>query len=439
MHRPPPAASSPPLPAVEPDRQAWHARPVPAVVAALDTDPARGLAGDEAAGRLARHGRNALAAAAREPWWGEVREALTEPLVLLLLAVAVLYAVLGELGDAVTIFLVILAVSGVEIANETRAKRAIASLRDLSAPTATVVRDGAARDLPVAEVVPGDLVLLEAGRRVPADLRLVATEALRVDEASLTGESVPVLKAPDRPVPTDAALGDRTNLAFAGTVVTAGKGRGVVVATGPGTELGRIADLAETAREPRTPLQQHLRQLSRWLVWVALGFSALVPLLGVLVARRPFQEMLLTGLTLAFATIPEELPILITIILGLGAYRLARRRAIVRRLQAAETLGSVSVVATDKTGTLTANRMHVAALFADGAVRDPLAWGGTGTGRRGSSATRPRPRCSPPRATPASTPSRCVPPARSWRNIPSTTPASGSRCSIGGRANAGWR
>jgi len=223
-----PKRSSPPL-AVTPDQLDWHARPAAVVVAALDTDPARGLAGDEAAGRLARHGRNALAAAEREPWWAEVREALTEPLVLLLLAVAVLYAVLGELGDAVTIFLVILAVSGVEIANEARAKRAIASLRDLSAPTATVVRDGAARDLPVAEVVPGDLVLLEAGRRVPADLRLVATEALRVDEASLTGESVPVLKAPDRPVPTDAALGDRTNLAFAGTLVTAGKGRGVVV------------------------------------------------------------------------------------------------------------------------------------------------------------------------------------------------------------------
>jgi Ca2+-transporting ATPase len=369
-------------PSAAPVRKSWHDHSASEVVAALGTDPARGLADDEAAGRLARHGRNALAAAAREPWWAEVREALTEPLVLLLLAVAVLYAVLGELADALTIFLVILAVSGVEIANEARAKRAIASLRDLSAPTATVVRDGAARDLPVAEVVPGDLVLLEAVRRVPADLRLVATEALRVDEASLTGESVPVLKAPDRPVPADAALGDRTDLAFAGTVVTAGTGRGVVVATGPDTELGRIADLAETAREPRTPLQQHLRQLSRWLVWVALGFSALVPTLGVLVAHRPFQEMLLTGLTLAFATIPEELPILITIILGLGAYRLARRRAIVRRLQAAETLGSVSVVATDKTGTLTANRMRVAALFADGAVRDPLAWGGTGTGRR---------------------------------------------------------
>lgn len=344
-----------------------HARPVRDVVAALGSDPTTGLRAAEAAKRLRQVGRNELTAARREPWWSEAVEALAEPLQLLLLAVAVLYAILGELEDALTIFAVILAVATIEIVNETRAKRAIASLRTLSAPAATIVRDGQPTAVPVAEVVPGDLVLLQPGERVPADLRLVATVALRVDESSLTGESLPVAKEADIVLPAQTELGDRRNLAFAGTLVTASKGQGIVIATGHATELGRIANLVETAREPRTPLQQHLRQLAGWLVWVAVGFSVLVPLLGVLVAGQPWQEMLLTGLTLAFATIPEELPILITIVLGLGAYQLARQHAIVKRLQAAETLGSVSVVGTDKTGTLTENRMRVVACYTPGA------------------------------------------------------------------------
>lgn len=347
----------------------WHTRSATEAVTLLATDPERGLSSEAARERLQRVGRNEIAAAEREPWWKEVGEALTEPLVLLLIAVGVLYALLGELGDAITIFLVILAVAGIEVVNEARAKRAIASLGTLSAPTATLVRDGQALTVAAAELVPGDLVLLEPGKRVPADLRLLETEALRIEEASLTGESLPVAKEADVLLPSATDLGDRRNLAFAGTIVTAGKGRGAVTATGHVTELGRIAGLTKTAREPRTPLQLQLRQLSRWLVLVALGFSVLVPVLGVVVAGQPFQEMLLTGLTLAFATIPEELPILITIILGLGAYRLARRRAIVKRLQAAETLGSVSVIGTDKTGTLTENRMRVAELFTDGAAR----------------------------------------------------------------------
>ncbi|MBI4494984.1 MAG: cation-transporting P-type ATPase [Chloroflexi bacterium] len=348
----------------------WHARSIAESVAQLATDPAGGLSTVEAAARLRQHGPNELATRRREPWWEEAVEALTEPLVLLLLAVAGLYALLGELADALTIFVVILAVAGVELANETRARRAIGALRTLSAPTATVVRDGQACSLPTGAVVPGDLVLLQPGERVPADLRLVETVALRVDESSLSGESEPAAKQADLVLAPEAELGDRRNLAFAGTVVSAGKGRGIVVATGRQTELGRIARLAQTAREPRTPLQLHMRQLAGWLVWLALGFSVLVPVLGVLVAGLPLQEMLLTGLTLAFATVPEELPILITIVLGLGAFQLARQRAIVKRLRAAETLGSVSAIGTDKTGTLTENRMRVVALWAEGAPQE---------------------------------------------------------------------
>ncbi len=341
----------------------WHARPAAELTAVLATDLERGLSPAEAAARLVQAGRNEVAVGHPEPWWAAALEALAEPLILLLLATALLYALLGELEDALTIFAVILAVAAAEVVNETRAKRAIASLRALGAPSATVVRGGAPAALPAAEVVPGDLVLLAAGDRVPADLRLVETVALRVDESSLTGESAPAAKAADAVLPPETEPGDRRNLAFAGTVVTAGKGRGVAVATGRDTELGRIAGLAAAVREPRTPLEQHLRQLAGRLTWLALGLSALIPLLGLFVAGRPLREMLLTGLTLAFATIPEELPILVTIVLALGAYRLARQQAVVKRLRVAETLGSVSVVGTDKTGTLTENRMQVVELF----------------------------------------------------------------------------
>jgi P-type Ca2+ transporter type 2C len=360
----------------------WHAQPAGEAVSALLTDAIRGLAPAEAAVRLARDGSNVLRRRKEEPWWKEVLESLGEPLQLLLLAVAAAYFLLGEVEDAITILVVILAVSGVEVINELRAKRAVAALSSLSAPAATVVRGGEPVEVPASQVVPGDVALLGPGDRVPADLRLVDTAALRIDESSLTGESVPVAKHAEAVLAPAAELGDRRTMAYAGTLVTAGKGRGVVVATGPAAELGRIAGLVEQARAPRTPLQHAMRQLSGWLVWVAIGFSALVPALGVLVADRPLNEMLLVGLTLAFATIPEELPILITIVLGLGAYRLAQRHAIVKHLRAAETLGSVSVVATDKTGTLTENRMRVTAVLADDHERTLAEAAKTTTGRR---------------------------------------------------------
>ncbi len=348
--------------------QPWHSRSIAESVSLVGTDPERGLTDAEAARRLQQTGPNEITARKKEPWWEEVLEPLTEPLVLLLLAVAVLYGILGELADALTILFVILTVASVEMFNESRAKKAISSLRVLSAPHATTIRDNQVSVIPAAGLVSGDVVLLQPGERVPADLRLVEAVALRADESSLTGESVSVSKDAQLVAPPDTALGDRRNLVFAGTVVTAGKGRGVTVGTGRNTELGRIATLAETAREPRTPLQMRMRQLSGYLLWVAVAFSILVPVLGFFVAGRPWREMLLTGLTIAFATIPEELPILITIVLGIGAFRLARQHAIVKRLRAAETLGSVSVIGTDKTGTLTENRMQVAEIFTDGAV-----------------------------------------------------------------------
>ena len=360
----------------------WHAMPLQAIAADLGVDAEVALTSGEALSRLTRNGPNTLEERREEAWWEEALESLMEPLQLLLIAVAGVYFWLGETEDALTILAVILAVAAIEVFSELRAKQAVAALSSLSAPNATVIRDGHAVDVPTRDVVAGDLVLLSAGDRVPADVRLVESVALRVDESSMTGESVPTLKKADAAVAVEAELGDRTTMAYAGTLVTAGKGKGLVVATGFETELGRIVGLVNSAREPRTPLQEALRQLSRWLLWVALGFSFLVPLLGVVVAGRPVKEMVLVGLTLAFATIPEELPILITIVLGLGAYRLSKRQAIVRRLRAAETLGSVSVVATDKTGTLTENRMRLAEVFIDGQTVDAARAASTLTGQR---------------------------------------------------------
>lgn len=351
-------------------RPAWHALALRDLGGHLRSDPEarplEGLSGANATMRLKRFGRNELEAEEEEPWWKEALEALTEPLVLLLVAVGVLYAVFGKIEDAITIFVVIVTVAAVETITEARAKRAVKSLAALAAPEATVIRDGEPRVVPTWSLVPGDLVVLEAGNRVPADLRLVSTTALRIDESSLTGESVPVVKQSEAVLVPDTPLGDRVNVAFLGTTVTAGQGKGLVVAIGRETEVGHIAALARSAPTPRTPLQQHLSQLASWLVWLALGFSVLIPVLGVVIGGLPWRESLLEGLTLAFATIPEELPILITIVLGMGAYQLAKEHAIVKRLQAAETLGSVSVVGTDKTGTLTENRMHVADVFIDG-------------------------------------------------------------------------
>ncbi|MCL4544377.1 MAG: cation-transporting P-type ATPase [Chloroflexi bacterium] len=344
----------------------WHSESASGTLIQLGTDAHQGLSTLEAVARLEQWGANVLDPPRRSRWWKEPLEPLTEPLVPLLFVVAGLYGLLGKLADALTILVVILAVAIVELWSEARAKRAIGALRHLSAPTARAIRDGTVLIVPSAELVPGDVVLLQPGTRVPADLRLLETVALRVDESSLTGESVPVTKEADCQLEPLAELVERRNLTFSGTLVTAGHGRGVVVATGRNTELGRIQRLVQMGRPPRTPLQVHMRQLAGWLVWVAIGLSVLTPLLGIVVAHLPFQDMLLTGLTLAFATIPEELPILITIVLGLGAYQLARQRAFLKRLQAAETLGAVSVVGTDKTGTLTENRMQVATLWIDG-------------------------------------------------------------------------
>ncbi|WP_224401187.1 cation-transporting P-type ATPase [Pseudonocardia sp. ICBG1034] len=335
-----------------------HAATGAAVVDDLGTDALRGLTGAEAAARRGRHGPNRWVVPRRVTFLRVLADEVTEPMMLLLAAIAVLYGVWGRFDDTVAVVVIIAAVVGVEVFAEFRAKSVIASLGELTAPTTPVVRDGSTLSVGVDDIVPGDLVPLAAGSRVPADLRLVETWGLRVDESTLTGEPVAAPKDAARVLSGETALAERANLVFAGTTVVAGRARGVVVATGTATELGTLTGLVVAARPPRTALQQAMRELAGSLATLAIAFSVLVPLIGVL-SGRPWREMVLTGLTLAFATVPEELPIIVSLVLGLGAHRLSRRRGLVRRLRAAEALGLVTVLATDKTGTLTRNRMAV--------------------------------------------------------------------------------
>jgi len=338
-----------------------HARPPGEVLADLGSGPA-GLGEPEAAVRLARFGPNRLPAVPGEGFWSAFLDEIREPLILLLIGTGVLYSVWGRLVDALTIFAVISVLLVAEVLNERRAARAVAALRRMTEPEAAVRRDGLAEFVPVEAIVPGDVVLLEPGRRVPADLRLVSGYGLAVDESALTGESADVEKDAGSDVPLRAPQADRATMAWSGTVVVRGRGEGVVVATGPATELGRVAVEARAVKPPPTPLRVAMRELSRVLTLVALAFSVLVPLLGATIAGQPFREMVLIGLTLAFATIPEELPIIVTMVLALGALRLSRRRAVVKRLASVETLGAVTAIASDKTGTITENRLEVTAV-----------------------------------------------------------------------------
>lgn len=334
----------------------WHALDADRVMSLLSTS-AEGLPGMEAASRLRDHGRNVLSRGDEVKWWKVAIEEITEPMILLLLFIGVLYSILGKPEDAATIFLVILALVTVEVRNELKAKKTIQALNTLSQPSVTVVREGREMEVPVEEIVPGDIVILEGGKRVPADARVIESRGLAVDESSLTGEPVPVEKS-ERPT-GEVPLAERSDMVYSGTLAVRGLGRAVVVATGMDTELGRIASLARGEKPPRTILQLAMKDLTRWMVVLAITFSVLVPALAWLLNGQDPKTMVLTALSLAFATIPEELPIIITMVLALGGYRLSRQRAVVKKLQAVESLGAVTVICTDKTGTLTENRLEV--------------------------------------------------------------------------------
>jgi Ca2+-transporting ATPase len=293
----------------------------------------------------------------------ELVESVVEPLQLLLVAVGVLSAIFGELRDAIAIFAIIGLVSAVEAISEVRAKRALRALRDLSAPNALVRRGGEAVPVPLDALVIGDVLLVEAGSVVAADARVIEADGLAADESRLTGEPVPAAKGPE-PVGTDVPLAERSSLLHAGTAVAAGVGEGVIVGLGADTEIGRLGRLVAEAREPPTPLQRAMAELARAALVVAVAASVLVPLVGV-IRGQPLREMLLDGLTLAFATIPEELPILVTVLVAIGGLRLSQHGVLLRRLRAAEAVGAMTVLLADKTGTLTENRLEISHIDGD--------------------------------------------------------------------------
>ncbi len=341
----------------------WHALDAGAVLARLGAGPA-GLSDGERSRRQDRWGPNLPEGQRkRERWWAELGESLAEPLQLLLIAVAVLSAVFGEVRDAIAIAAVIAAVAVTETVTEARASTAIEALQAMTAPAARLHRGTGPTVVPAASLVPGDVLAVGAGDIVAADARVLAARGLRADESTLTGEAEPAGKS-EQPVPEQTGLAGRSSLLHAGTAVVAGEGLAVVVATGQGTELGRLGRLAAETREPPTPLQAAMSGLARAVLAVAIAASVLVPAVG-LAAGQPWRQMLLAGLTVAFATVPEELPILITVLLALGGRQLARQGALLRRLRSGETLGAVTTVVTDKTGTLTQNRLRLAQITGD--------------------------------------------------------------------------
>jgi Ca2+-transporting ATPase len=338
-----------------------HALPAAAVAQALNVDPAVGLDPTEVERRAARSGPNALEAVRRTSLVDLVWEAATEPFVLLLLGAGVLAVVLGEVRDGLLVIAGLVPIVAADVITEYRGDRALDALRDASAPRARVRRAQVVTDVDAASLVSGDVVILRTGDVVPADLRVVRADRLVIDRSVLTGESIPE-PADTEPDAADAPLADRRSMAYSGTSVVGGRGEGVVVAIGRAAETGRIAGGIGARGRRRSPLQRELDRLVRILLAVAIALIAIVTGLGF-VRGQEVGANLLAGISAAIASIPEEPPILLAVILGLGAYRLLKRGVLVRRLNAEETLGAIDLIVTDKTGTLTHNRLEVVSVM----------------------------------------------------------------------------
>ena len=351
--------------------QDQHAMAAAAVAGELRVDPARGLDADEARLRGVEAGPNALEETSRRPVWRMVVELLTEPFIIMLIIAGVLAIAVGEVRDGVLILVALLPIVGADVVTEYRGERALEALRDASAPVARVRRDGAVALVAATTLVPGDVVLLQAGDVVPADLRVNRAERLLLDRSVLTGESIPE-EARVEADPATTPLASRRSIAYSGTSVVGGRGEGIVVAIGAATEFGRIAGSLASEERRRSPLQRELDRLVRILLVVALALIAFTTGIGF-VRGHALGENILAGVSAAIAAIPEEPPVLLAVILGLGAYRLLRRGVLVRRLNAEETLGAVDLIVTDKTGTITQNRLAVSSVRTPaGSVDDPV-------------------------------------------------------------------
>ncbi|MBN8787177.1 MAG: HAD-IC family P-type ATPase, partial [Terrimonas sp.] len=316
-----------------------------------------GLNDTDAKARLEEYGYNELIAKKKTPAIIFFMRQFKDVMILVLVAAAIISAVIGELTDTIVIIVIIFINAIIGFIQEYRAEQAMRALKKMAAQTAIVVRHNATQEIKAEELVPGDIVLIEAGNTVPADMRLLEVHALKINEASLTGESNAVDKTSGTLNSTDAAVADKTNMAFKGTEVTNGNAKAVVTSTGMHTELGRVAGMLDDA-DSQTPLQKRLADVSKKLTFIILGLCIVFFITGYLRGEN-FNQILLTSISLAVAAIPEALPAVITVSLALGARKLVKKNVLIRKLQAVETLGSVTFICTDKTGTLTKNEMVV--------------------------------------------------------------------------------
>lgn len=351
-------------------QDAWHTIEADEVLLQLESS-VTGLTTDEAQTRLAEHGPNSLPEKKRRSLFVILLRQFADFMIVVLLMAALISGLIGEPQDTIAILVIVLINAIIGAVQEFRAERAVAALRKMSAPEAQVLRDGQVVTMASSELVPGDVVILEAGNVVPADLRLLKGEELQTDDSALTGESQSVEKLPDRLSETDLPIGDRQNLVYKSSLITHGLGQGVVIAIGLQTEIGRIAELLHGEAGVKTPLQVRLTRFSRYLALAVLGICAVVFSAGLL-QGQPVMLMFLTAVSLAVAAIPEALPAVVTISLALGARKLIRHNALVRNLPAVETLGSVTYICADKTGTLTQNRMTVELFYAAGERHESL-------------------------------------------------------------------
>ncbi len=342
----------------------WHYLPTDQVIALLKSHQQQGLRQEEVRVRQDIFGPNTLTAKQRTSWWMRFLLQFHQPLIYILIAAGAITAALQEWIDSGVIFGVVLINAIIGFIQESKAENALAVLADTMVAEAMVIRQGSKKRIPAADLVPGDIVLLQAGDKVPSDLRLLSVRELQVDESALTGESVPVQKAVAQ-LEEETLLADRTNMAYGSSMVTYGQGTGIVVATADHTEVGHISRLISSAQDMATPLTRKIARFSHILLYAILLLSVITVVVGLL-RGQPLFDMFMAAVALAVGAIPEGLPAAVTITLAIGVSRMARRRAIIRQLTAVETLGSTTVICSDKTGTLTENQMTVQAIMAGG-------------------------------------------------------------------------
>lgn len=347
------------------EQNSWHRLGAEELQKMFNVHPRTGLSGEDAAERRKQNGYNELSEGKTVSPFTLLLNQFKDFMVLVLMGATLVSGLLGEYLDAITIIAIILLNGALGFVQEFRAERSLRALKQLSAPSAKVLRGGNSEVIPAKMLVPGDIVLLESGDRIPADIRWLDCSSLYVEESALTGESLPVSKHSDVIRAEEIPLGDQKNLGFMGTMVTRGTGKAIVIRTGMDTEMGKIADLIQNTESQETPLQHRLEQLGKILIYVSLGLTIVVVAAGIL-HGQPATAMFLAGVSLAVAAIPEGLPAIVTIALALGVQRMIKRKAIVRKLPSVETLGCASVICSDKTGTLTQNKMTVTRLWTGG-------------------------------------------------------------------------